>query len=390
MSVMTFVLRRLKPESLEKSPPLRRFHYGARLVTTVFFLPFAAIVCTVVVFLSVGKELRPWTGVFGAAAASLLCAIAALFCHFVEPEHGIPTSYAELLQRLERLKALTASLSQYDELQNTAEYLETLAQLQEIELTLQTSGMHWVMGHGYTNAWARLHRAEEALIELAPLDDVYEAAEYDELRLADSAVPNRDALTAKLRSALDAIRAAATTETSTALTRATVRNVRRAINEYRDQLWNGLIVARNRLFETCALTAAAFYAIEATAIANEVQQPEMIAATFFWAIGAAVGLGKRLREDSRAGSASIDEGLSAARLITIPLFSGFAAVCGVALTAIVPADQGTLTAVFTVNAKNFLVAAIFGLTPDLLFDSLQQRSEKLKKGLTSSAAAGQS
>lgn len=392
MSILDTWLRAYRAE--DDAPPARPFHYGARLVTTALFLPVAAIVCTVILFLALPDPYRPWAAALGLGAAAILCAVAALFCHFVDPKHGIPTSYAELLQRLERLRALERSLELHPTIHDAAAYLEAKAQMAEIGIALRTSGMRWVLGHGYTDAWARLHRAEEALIELAPLDDVFEGAEYDELRLSDSAVPNRDALTAKLRKAIEGLRAAADGRESTPLPfiRSTLRNVRRAINEYRDQRWNGLIVARNRLFETCALTAAMFFAIMATAIAGGATKSQMIAATFFCAIGAAVGLGKRLRDDARADSAPIDEGLSAARLITIPLFSGFAAICGVALTALLPsAETLSFATVFdaTASPKNFLVAAIFGLAPDLLFDNLQQRAEKFKKELTSSDAAGE-
>lgn len=391
MSVTTFFIRARKRDA--DAAPSPRFHYGARLVGTAFLFPTAAILCTVIFFLAVKQPLRPWAPPAGLAAAALLCAFAALFCRFVEPEHGIPTSYAELLQRLKRLQALVDSLSVHEELQNAAAYIEVAAQLDDIAQALGRRGMQWLMGHGYTDAWARFHRAEEAVMEIAPLQYVYEEAEYDELRLLDSGVPNRDALMVKLHKAQDTIRAAAggVANGSLPLARGTLRNVRRAINEYRDQRWNGLIVARNRLFETCALTALVFFAIVATAIANDATYAQMIAASFFCAIGAAVGLAKRLRDDSRADSAAIDEGLSAARLITIPLFSGFAAVCGVPLMAVVPlAAKLTLASVFTVSATNFLVAAVFGLAPDLLFDGLQQRADKFKKDLSSSQAAGKS
>jgi hypothetical protein len=90
-----------------------------------------------------------------------------------------------------------------------------------------------------------------------------------------------------------------------------------------------------------------------------------------------------------------DYGLSRARLIHTPLFSGLAAVGGVMLVMVLPAlvnlsaitPEGAASAsggsmppnvapqladIFQLNAISLLVAALFGLTPGLLIDRLHQ------------------
>ena len=168
----------------------------------------------------------------------------------------------------------------------------------------------------------------------------------------------------------------------------------------------------------------------------------------FCLIGGTIGLGKRLRDESQADAAVPDYGLSAARLITVPLFSGLCGVAGVVVMALVPSvstafESGsdnvpaapaatiastpaadtqapTDTAVSTVkrpaprpdgttmgtagsstrkvtlqrvfdlesNVVGLFVAAVFGLAPGLLFDRLQQQVDKFKTDLQSSQATG--
>jgi hypothetical protein len=120
------------------------------------------------------------------------------------------------------------------------------------------------------------------------------------------------------------------------LARAALRHVRNAINEYRNTRWNGLIVARNRLVATFTLTAMIIFALLAIAIMSGAEKSMIIAATVFYLVGATVGLLDRLRSASQAESAIPDYGLSAARLITVPLFSGLGALGGLLLVAYLP------------------------------------------------------
>jgi hypothetical protein len=259
--------------------------------------------------------------------------------------------------------------------------------------------------------------------------------------------------------------------------RAVLRTVRRSINEYRGERWNGLIVARNRLLATMFFTAMIAYALFVIALICNADRGAVAAASTFYLVGATIGLLGRLRGESQTEAAVEDYGLSAARLITVPLLSGLAAIGGVVLMAMMPyastvfvpptrgpvaitqeekslqeapgsdatktptgglvpstqqeqstlAPQGapgiksptktpvpsseqeksssgasdsrvtkplvlppvpSLSKIFDLgnNLIGLLVAAVFGLTPGLLFDRLQKLTEKYKSDLKSSQA----
>ncbi len=118
--------------------------------------------------------------------------------------------------------------------------------------------------------------------------------------------------------------------------RGVLRHVRNSLNEYRNARWYGLIMARNRLLATFMLTGAILFALLSTAILSGAEASRIIAAAVFYLVGAAVGVGNRLYSELQAQSEVPDYGLSAARLITIPLFSGLGAIGGLLLVAYLP------------------------------------------------------
>lgn len=64
------------------------------------------------------------------------------------------------------------------------------------------AGTQWVTGSGYVGLWARVHRAEEALIAIAPRHQLIRWAIDDDLRLQGASVPNGKVLQDKLRLAM--------------------------------------------------------------------------------------------------------------------------------------------------------------------------------------------
>ncbi len=122
----------------------------------------------------------------------------------------------------------------------------------------------------------------------------------------------------------------------TQLARVVLRYVRNSLNEYRNARWNGVILARNRLLATFMLTSMIVFALLTIAIMDGAARSTIIAATVFYLVGATVGLCNRLRSESQAEAAIADYGLSAARLITIPLFSGLGAIGGLLFVAYLP------------------------------------------------------
>jgi hypothetical protein len=282
------------------------------------------------------------------------------------------------------------------------------------ELTPPSRGLRWVLATGYINLWNRLHRAEEALIEVNPQPAVIRDALNDELRLMGSTIDNRDELLAELRSAVKALspQAAATLlklpphDVGAGVTakpdeaRAALRHVNGTINSVRDDNWDGLVRIRNHLATAIFLTGLASYLLLALVISQPVRVPrETIAVVAgLYLIGAIVGLFNQLAADSQSDRAVEDYGLYLARLINIPLFSGLAGVFGVVLTVLLPIAANptelpktlpSLIQIFdlSLHPLNPIFAAVFGLTPNLLISRLSDQAAKLKGNINSTNAA---
>ena len=363
--------------------------YWAMLIATGVLLPLPMILTTVVVYLA-GAEASTallWGAV---SAVEVWLAAAFAFRPFAKAQYGIPSSYGELLPCLDPLeKALHILHGQQSpsDPHKALAWAEVSTHTKQIKCELKQQGLPWVLARGYVDAWERLHRADEAFIVVAPTETVLAGALYDDLRLQNSTVDNRHELLGKLREAVRAIDPAAekylkpsstavaprtitppvpggptpslagvvvqvtdsagdtasvnvalAVETSTvdALAREVLRMVRQSINEYRDERWNGLIVARNRLLATVFLTGLIVAVLLTLAMVANVSRGALLAASVFYLVGVTIGLGDRLRRKSQAEGAIENYGLSVAHLITIPLFSGLGAVGGVVLMAMLP------------------------------------------------------
>ncbi len=270
----------------------------------------------------------------------------------------------------------------------------------------------WVTASGYINLWKEMHDAEEALIDIMPREVVVADAIYDEMRIQDSKIDNSDELLRKLRlavSTLDqsaksylqpsptstqgasAIPSAAPVETgavsdvSEMQGRSILREVRHALNEFRDDRWEAIVRVRNQFVCTMILTGLTLYVLLQFTILAGVSQPAMITATAFYLVGALVGLFGRLYNESQTSKSIDDYRLALARTVATPMFAGLAAVGGVLLTQ----KLTSLGDIF--DPKNILsgliVAAVFGLTPSLLIGVLQKQSEQYKTDLKSTAAS---
>lgn len=284
----------------------------------------------------------------------------------------------------------------------------------------------WLLGTGYVRLFARLHRAQESRVMSAPIEHVIATAESDELRLRGSTIQNADRLVEHLRAAVSVLKASAgigqpgvpvaaglppmpppaPSAAEERLARETIRHVRRAINEYRDDCRLGLVRARNQLLRTVTATALLVYLLLALAIAVGVPREGIVAGATFFLVGAVIGLFNRLYLDASAQTVVEDYGLSSARLLHTPLLSGIAALGGVlvvpmlaalinpsadAAVAASAASVPRLEDIFNVAERPFgvVVAAIFGLSPATLINRLQEESEQYKTGLTSSEVPGQ-
>jgi hypothetical protein len=113
-----------------------------------------------------------------------------------------------------------------------------------------------------------------------------------------------------------------------------LRDVRRTIDEYRDNLWEGLVTGRNILMGTAIITGLLTYVLLCFAIITGASPASISAAIAFYLVGAGVGLFGRLYDESKVENVAQDYNLTLARIIVTPLLAGIAGVVGVLLTAL--------------------------------------------------------
>nr|HET6902075.1 hypothetical protein [Ktedonobacteraceae bacterium] len=313
------------------------------------------------------------------------------------------------------------------------------------------TGLRWVLGTGYINVWSLLHKTDEALIEVEPEEAVIHGALNDYLSIQDSTIDNQDKLLSKLIQAVkeldpkamiyfsehqpgtnqdivleqlalivkkinhlpvahahknqededdseeDGAQTVHVNPEARSQARVVLRSVRHALNKFRDDSWEGLVRSRNQLLGTIALTGIITYLLLVIILLSGTSLSIVIAATTFYTVGAVAGLFGRLYRESSSSSSVDDYGLSITRLFATPLLSGLAGVGGAFISVILYAEATNPTIPFAISLKNFslesgylfLVAAFFGLTPNLIIKSLQQQAEKYKSDIESSSSANQ-
>lgn len=279
-------------------------------------------------------------------------------------------------------------------------------------LALKEKSSSRILDNGYIALWDLMNSAEEALITVAPLEKVIADAVYDEMRLNDSKIVNREDWIKKLRSAVKKLDpcavnylkpvvtqspiASAQQQQQTPATdqganaekqqdkeaRAILRVVRETINDFNTKSWEALISARNQLYRTMILVGLTVIVFVALAIIFHINLLHLEAATFYAFIGGLAGLIGRLSIESQSDKTVDDYRLSLARLLVTPLLSSLAAVLGVLIVA-KTADLNMIYNFNTSLVPNLILAATFGLSPNLLINQLQKKSEEYKGNLQS-------
>jgi hypothetical protein len=174
---------------------------------------------------------------------------------------------------------------------------------------------------------------------------------------------------------------------------AILAETRYEINRFRDNSWEGLVNARNHLLDTSMNLGLITYALLVFTLVMSPRPSTILWAVIYFLVGGITALFARARIEWSTASAVDDFGLTRARLIHLPWLAGLAAVGGVLVTAVlgpqlVPASGSgtapTLADIFNGgNTSLLLIAAVFGLTPDLIIRRLEQQTEKYKADLES-------
>jgi hypothetical protein len=342
--------------------------------------------------------------VCGFISGVVLSLLAAAFCApLAYSAAANRASYAELASRVQpiRLKILRwRTESAQGTVARPIEAIdEAEVQLQGLDIMLERPGFSWIAGDGYIAAWGRAHRAEEALIGAALRAEVREEIEHDRVRLSGAVIPQRDDLLKFLTEAERQLDAFWFGSRQLRRARAKSREVRNAINTFRDGGFNGLLRLRNQTMILLFLTGENVYALLALAVVSGAQRDTILATAGFYLIGAAVGLFSRLYQQTTAASTVEDYGLATARLLTLPVYSGLAGVAGVllyGLTASIASSGASarelpsLDQVLSVvnNPFGVLLAAAFGAAPDLVLRGLSQVADKYKAEIVSTQTSG--
>ena len=344
------------------------------------------------------------TVVYGFALGVVVWLIASvLSVPLASPASANRGSYTELLSRVQpirlRIERWRAEADQNVASRPREALDEAESQLGRLDTMLTRPGLAWIEGDGYISAWSLAHRSEEALIFAETRDEVRVEIEHDRLRLDGAAMSQRAQLSKLLDEADRRLDGFGLRPDRLTRARAKSREVRNAINAFRDGGFGGLVRLRNQTYVLLLLTSFNVYALLALAIVGGAQRTTILAAAGFYLIGAVVGLFSRLYQQMTAAATVEDYGLATARLFTIPIYSGLAGLAGVLLYGLTAtftssgASARTLPSLDQVlsvvsNPFGVLLAAAFGAAPDFVLKGLSQVADKYKSEIVSTQASG--
>ena len=364
----------------------------AAAIATAWLPPLAASVGTVA-FNNLGVEppaaVLLWSLVV-AAGIWLLATIS--YSPFTSAKRSNPRSYSLLINRIDGLHTLRATICNQSRGRAASICADAKAKLDEVTACLTRTDPRWVTGTGYIAAWEAVHRVEESLVDNFEKYDLLEGARHDILRLQGSSLPHRDDLLKLARSAeayLTGGKSGGPTMRNIEEARKAVKEVRSNVNVFRDSSWNGLVVLANQTMTTLVIMHIIAFGLLAGAILGGAGKADQVieAAAVFFLVGAATGVFNRLYVQSQTDTAVDDYGLAMARLLTVPAFSGLAAIGGVLLTTLTAAHATSTNLASIFEFKNhplvLLDAAAFGLTPALLVQGVAKRSQKYQSDIRS-------
>jgi hypothetical protein len=403
-------------EDIEASASKTQTWAGAFLL----FLPIVPIIATIICIATyLGLNLKApvsLTGIgwvdtiipllVGIILTLIIWTLLASLCRrFTAVDRANVKSYYALINHL-------STLNYYIDILPADKTKEVMQDRESFCLALKEKSSSRILDNGYIALWDLMNSAEEALITVAPLEKVIADAVYDEMRLNDSKIVNREDWIKKLRSAVKKLDpcavnylkpvvtqspiASAQQQQQTPATdqganaekqqdkeaRAILRVVRETINDFNTKSWEALISARNQLYRTMILVGLTVIVFVALAIIFHINLLHLEAATFYAFIGGLAGLIGRLSIESQSDKTVDDYRLSLARLLVTPLLSSLAAVLGVLIVA-KTADLNMIYNFNTSLVPNLILAATFGLSPNLLINQLQKKSEEYKGNLQS-------
>lgn len=290
----------------------------------------------------------------------------------------------------------------------------------------------WISGAGYAHLQRALNHVEEALIKFEPTSILISEAKHDQAALHEANISNNIQLSDELQQAIEDLNAHYTSpnqkknivdflqekfhhflhnhqrhqgnqqqqrqqaytqkqksNTDASLkekerqARISIHHVRQTLNDFRINRLFELVQQRSNLVLAITVTGAMTYILVCLAllISPKNLYTIFLSGTAYFIVGASAGLFGRLYSVSTANRTSNSYGLPTARTNTVVHLSGIAGVGGVFVTqALFQITNLTYPGLsqqpFAFSLPNLLIAATFGLTPNLLIKNLQKQAEK--------------
>jgi hypothetical protein len=218
-----------------------------------------------------------------------------------------------------------------------------------VEASAFKGEVHWLLGTAYNELYRRIHLIEADLLLLCPSEELLSFAVEDYFRLADSQVNRHELWQYQIERAIAmlgedprehfhrpvpgriTVPLAGATVDVAGLTgaRFLLREVRTAVDEFRDSSFEGLVRLRGRTTWTLFAASLTVYISLITAALCGVDSKLLVGAGAFFITGVLVGLLNRMLTEQQLASDIEDYGLSTVRLFQTIVISGIAAVLGV-------------------------------------------------------------
>ena len=276
----------------------------------------------------------------------------------------------------------------------------------------EPAGIDWTSGAGYVGLWQAMHRAEEAILMVAPDAVVIASSQADQARLRGSSIAGQRLMLGTSRVAVEVIAGGKVDNTLAAAigvptnldvqtARGLLAGTRKVVNEYRDDLSLGLVQLRRRLNLSVLFIGLSGFAALALMMIGGLEVKYLVTGMAYYLIGVFIGVLPVAYSERNMKSQVSDFGVSFARMTHIALISGVAAVAGVGLAAMIiikplglslldepPASMANLLWAFDFARypAAIVAAAVFGLTPGLLFKRLKEAGNSMTLGLEKSSA----
>jgi hypothetical protein len=338
------------------------------------WLPVAIAVSIVFGYLALPFLLHPMTTTLGVLAFGAAVGVAAwLLGSFmttasVRPDRANPASYEALVMRLAVVEDDVRQQLRSGALSVRA---APVAQLKALKARLEASPpkADWSSGNGYVIAWRDLHRIEEELIATTAEDRLESILGRDRGRVDGSKLARKDSAVSKQLDEAEKLRDAGKLGTRRGL----LRDIREAVNEFRDSRFAALVEHRSHLERVSTVLGFIAVAILGIALLIGASTAAVVAVSILYLVGAAAGLFTQLSGTDATTSSENIFGYGQAEVRLTILASGLAGVGGAFLTWVVSGTTaGTppldLAGAFALTPLSVLTAAFFGLAPGTLLE----------------------